>query len=120
MKKQQETLNKQRRKLQHQIPETDRHDGTNGQSGLERFLQNMRADQNVALASERWHEASENQHAIVAALDASAGPEGLTMEVTNRIRNVFQRLYRYRRNRGHDDRRDRFRLYVENMDSLMR
>jgi hypothetical protein len=56
----------------------------------------------------------------VAALDASAGPEGLTMEVTNRIRNVFQRLYRYHRNRGHDDRRDRFRLYVENMDNLMR
>jgi HAMP domain-containing protein len=50
-------------------PETDGNEGTNGQSGLERLLQNMRADQNVALASERWHEASEIQHAIVAALD---------------------------------------------------
>ena len=50
-------------------PETDGNEGTNGRSGLERLLQNMRAHRNVALASERWHEASEIQHAIVAALD---------------------------------------------------
>ena len=49
----------------------------------------MRNDQNIALA-ERWHEANEIQHAIVLVLDASAGrePEGMSMDVTNRIRNA--------------------------------
>ena len=79
----------------------------------------MRSDQNAALAREMWHDASEIQHAIVAALEASSTSAGLTTETVNRIRNVFQRLYRYHRNRGSDERRDRYRLYVEDMDSMM-
>ena len=62
--------------------ETDENDGNDGQSGLEKLLQHMRNDQNIARAAERWHEASEIQHAIVVVLDASAGPEpgGLNMD----------------------------------------
>jgi hypothetical protein len=62
------------------------------------------------------------QQAIVLVLDATAGPEpeGMGMRITNGIRNVFQRLHTYPRNRGQDERRDRFRLYVENVERLMR
>jgi hypothetical protein len=100
-------------------PETDGNDGGGSPSRLERLLHNMRSDQNAALAREMWHDASEIQHAIVAALEASSTSAGLTTETVNRIRNVFQRLYRYHRNRGSDERRDRYRLYVEDMDSMM-
>ena len=61
------------------------------------------------------------QQAIVLVLDATAGPEpeSMSMRVTRGIRNVFQRLYRYHLNRGQNE-RPRFRLFVENMESLMR
>ena len=97
-------------------------DENGGQSGLEKLLQHMRKDQNIALAAERWHEANEIQQAIVLVLDATAGPEpeGMGMRITNGIRNVFQRLHTYPRNRGQDERRDRFRLYIENVERLMR
>ena len=97
-------------------------DENGGQSGLEKLLQHMRKDQNIALAAERWHEANEIQQAIVLVLDATAGPEpeGMGMRITNGIRNVFQRLHTYPRNRGQDERRDRFKLYVENVERLMR
>ena len=97
-------------------------DENGGQSGLEKLLQHMRKDQNIALAAERWYVANEIQQAIVLVLDATAGPEpeGMGMRITNGIRNVFQRLHTPPRNRGQDERRDRFRLYVENMERLMR
>ena len=93
-------------------------------TGVEALLQNMRIDQNRelnrALAGERWHDASEIQQAICLLLDATGGdqPEGLSLRVTNAIRNVFQRLYRFHRNRGDDERRDRLRLYAEDIQSL--
>ena len=93
-------------------------------TGVEALLQNMRMDQNRelnrALAGERWHDASEIQQAICLLLDATGGdqPEGLSLRVTNAIRNVFQRLYRFHRNRGDDERRDRLRLYAEDIQSL--
>ena len=98
-------------------------DENGGKSGLEKLLQHMRNDQNrIALAAESGSESNEIQHAIVLVLDATARPEpeGMSMRVTNGIRNVFQRLHRYHRNRGQDERRARFRLYVESMESLMR
>ena len=98
-------------------------DENGGQSGLEKLLQHMRNDQNsIALAAESGNESNEIQHAIVLVLDATAGPEpeGMSMRVTNGIRHVFQRLHRYHRYRGQDERRARFRLYVESMESLMR
>ena len=49
--------------------------------------------------------------------DSNSG--GLGMETLNRIRNVFQRLFRWHRNRGSDERAQRYRLYVENIASLM-
>ena len=72
---------------------------------MEALLQNMRADQNQALAAERWQEASMIQQAICLVLDSSL-TEGF--RIANEIRNIFQRLYRVHRNRGDDERRDRF------------
>ena len=91
-------------------------------SGAERLLENMRLDQNVAIASERWPESSQIQQAILILLEATSGeePEGLSMGVVTQIRNVFQRLMRWHRNRGLDEPQERFRQYVENMQSLMR
>ena len=58
------------------------------------------------------------QQAICLVLDSSLS-EGFSTRIANEIRNIFQRLYRVHRNRGDDERRDRFRLYVEDMQSLM-
>ena len=54
-------------------------------------------------------------------LDASAGPrpEGLSENVMQRIRGLFQRLYRVHRNRGSDERAERYQRYVEDMNSMM-
>ena len=103
-------------------PTTDVEDNQfNRPTGMETLLQNLRADQNQTLAAERWHEASNIQQAICLALDSSAGdpPEGFSTRISNEIRNIFQRLYRFHRNRGDDERRDRFKLYVEDIQSLM-
>eukprot|EP00435_Cladocopium_sp_Y103_P046103 s2167_g13.t1 len=91
-------------------------------SGATRLLENMIQDQNVAMAAERWTEASQIQQAILVLLEATSGeePEGLSTGVTTQIRNVFQQLMRWHRNRGLDERHARFRQYVEDMQSLMR
>ena len=100
-------------------PTTDVEDNqSNRPTGMEALLQNMRADQNQALAAERWHEANMIQQAICLVLDSTL-TEGFSTRISNEIRNIFQRLYRFHRNRGDDERRDRFRLYVEDMQSLM-
>ena len=100
-------------------PTTDVEDNqSNRPTGMEALLQNMRVDQNQALAAERWHEASMIQQAICLVLDSTL-TEGFSTRISNEIRNIFQRLYRFHRNRGDDERRDRFRLYVEDMQSLM-
>ena len=90
--------------------------------GAERLLSNMREDQNTALSGQRYSEANNIQNAIITLLDATSGPnpEGLTMTVITEIRNVFQRLWRWHRNRGSDERAERFRLYVQDMQQLMR
>jgi hypothetical protein len=90
-------------------------------TGMEGLLQNMCMDQNRVVAAERWHEASDIQQAICLLLDATTGPEpeGMSVRVANGIRSIFQRLYKFHRNRGQDERRDRFRLYVEDINSLM-
>ena len=100
-------------------PTTDVEDNqSNRPTGMETLLQNMRVDQNQALAAERWHEANMIQQAICLVLDSTL-TEGFSTRISNEIRNIFQRLYRFHRNRGDDERRDRFRLYVEDMQSLM-
>ena len=88
---------------------------------IETLLENMRRDLNIALNSEQWTEANTIQGAITTLLDATAGsdPEGLSTRVVRDIRNVFQRLFRIHRNRGSDERMERYRTYVENMSSLM-
>ena len=90
-------------------------------SGMNALLDHMRADQNIALGAERFNEANQIQQAIITLLDASAGdnPEGLSESVMQRIRGVFQRLYRYHRNRGLDERADRFLVYIQDMQSLL-
>ena len=85
------------------------------------MLENMRLDQNEARAAERWLEANQIQQAIMVLLEATAGsePEGLSVNVTTHNRNVFQRLFRWHRNRGSDERAERFQRYVQNMHGLM-
>ena len=89
--------------------------------GMERLLQNMRGDQNFALVQENWNDSNQNQQAIVLVLDSLAGdnPEGMSVRVVNGIRGVFQRLYRYHKNRGSDERRDRYRRYINDLDGMM-
>ena len=89
--------------------------------GLAALLDNLRRNQNIALSTERWTDTSQLQQAIVAVLDATTGPEpeGLSMRVATGVRNVCQRLYRWYRNRGSEERAERSRAYVENMWSLM-
>ena len=58
------------------------------------LLENMRRDQNVALANGRWIDASQILIAISVLLYATAcdDPEGLSVRVVRDIRSVFQRL----------------------------
>ena len=88
---------------------------------MKALVDNLRADQNAALSGERWMEASQLQNAIMVILEASRGaePEGLSMRVVSEIRNICQRLYRWHRNRGSDERAARLRTYVDDMTSLM-
>jgi hypothetical protein len=85
------------------------------------LLENMRLDQNAALAAERWLEANQIQQAIMVLLEATSGPEpeGLSVNVARQIRNVFQRLFRWHRNRGSDEKAERFQRYVQDMHGLM-
>ena len=85
------------------------------------LLENVRRDLNIALQAERWTESNQLQGAVNILLDATSGPnpEGLSMRVVRDVRNIFQRLFRIHRNRGLEERRDRFRVYVEDMSSLM-
>ena len=85
------------------------------------LLENVRRDLNIALQAERWTESNQLQGAVNILLDATNGPnpEGLSMRVVRDVRNIFQRLFRIHRNRGLEERRDRFRVYVEDMNSLM-
>ena len=86
------------------------------------LLDNVRRDFNIALQAERWTESNQLQGAVNILLDATNGPnpEGLSMRVLrDDVRNIFQRLFRIHRNRGLEERQDRFRVYVEDMNSLM-
>ena len=85
------------------------------------LLENLRLDQSVAV-SNGWHnDASNIQQAMMILLESSADANagGLEMETLNRIRNIFQRFFRFHRNRGSDERSQRYRLYVENIAGLM-
>ena len=78
-------------------------------------------DQGIAVSG-GWHtDASNIQQAMMILLESNSDTNagGLGMETLNRIRNVFQRLHRWHRNRGSDGRAQRYRLYVENIFSLM-
>ena len=50
----------------------------------------------------------------------STGGTGMTMEVVTGVRNICQRLFRFHRNRGLEERAEKFQTYVRDMDSLMR
>lgn len=105
-----------------EVPTDDEVTGANASPGsMSTLLDNMRVDQTLAFSGERWTEASQIQQAIICLLEATTGPspEGMSMEVVSTIRNVFQRLYRWHRNRGSDQRAGRFQTYVQNMTNLM-
>ena len=105
-----------------EVPTDDEVTGANASPGsMSTLLDNMRVDQTLAFSGERWTEASQIQQAIICLLEATTGPspEGMSMEVVSTIRNVFQRLYRWHRNRGSDQRTGRFQTYVQNMTNLM-
>lgn len=105
-----------------EVPTDDEVTGANASPGsMSTLLDNMRVDQTLAFSGERWTEASQIQQAIICLLEATTGPspEGMSMEVVSTIHNVFQRLYRWHRNRGSDQRAGRFQTYVQNMTNLM-
>jgi len=85
------------------------------------LLEHVRRDLNIALQAERWTESNQLQGAVNILLDATGGPnpEGLSMRVLRDVRNIFQRLFRIHRNRGLEERMERFRVYVEDINSLM-
>ena len=88
---------------------------------FEALLENLGLDQSVAV-SNGWHnDASNIQQAMMILLESSADANagGLGMETLNHIRNIFQRLFRFHRNRGSDEKSQRYRLYVENIAGLM-
>ena len=89
--------------------------------GMDNLLESMRRDQNAALALEAWEDASMIQRALITVMDASAGanPIGMTMEVVETIRGIFQRLYRLARNRGHSDRANAYYMYVNDLHTVM-
>ena len=90
-------------------------------TGIQNLVERMKLHLNTALAQELWYEASQMQQAVIILLDASSGnePAGLTMEVMQNLRGVFQRLYRYSRNRGGGVMIDIYRQYIDDMHSLM-
>ena len=97
---------------------TGKHGSLGSPSAL---LENMRLDQSVAVTG-GWHtDASNIQQAMMMLLESTSGPnaDGMTAEVVSRIRHVSQRLYRWHRNRGNDERAQSYRLYVENIASNM-
>ena len=81
----------------------------------------MRRDQKSVVAGERWEEANQVQQGILILLDSITGAnrERLSMDVTTKTRNVFQRLFPYHCNGGPDERAGRFRACVEDMQSMM-
>ena len=88
--------------------------------GTEALLENLRRDQNNALAGERWAEANQIQRAIMVLLDAAAGPHPttLSMEEMTTVRNIFQRLCRHHRNRELDERAQRYQLHRQEFNLL--
>ena len=90
-------------------------------TGIINLVERMKLHLNTALGQELWYEASQMQQAVIILLDASAGnpPTGLTMEVKQNLRGVFQRLYRYSRNRGGGVMIDIYREYIDDMHGLM-
>ena len=88
--------------------------------GMDRLVDAMRIDQNIALARELWDDGAQIQTAILHILNASAGPNpiGITMEVITQVRNVFQRLWRRARNHNQNDRADAYRRYIDDMHGV--
>ena len=90
------------------IPTDDKETNANACPGMTTLLDNMRADQNLALSSEGWTEANEIpiQPAIICFLDVTTGPspEGMSMQVTSTMCSVCQRIHTWHRKRGPDER----------------
>ena len=90
--------------------------------GMDILMEAMREEQNNALASELWYEASQIQGTIMLVLEASSGtsPTGMTTEVISGIIKIFQRLWRRARNRGWMVRAANYRRYIDDLDGIMR
>ena len=104
-------------------PTDDEMANTHGSPGsLDALLENMRVDQSFAVSNGLHNDASNIQQAMMILLESTAerGESVLQADALNRIRNVFQRLHRWHRNRGSDERAQRYRSYVEDMANLMR
>lgn len=102
------------------IPTDDEETNANASPGMTTLLDNMRADQNLALSSEGWTEANQIpiQQAIICLLDATTGPspEGMSMQVTSTMRGVCQRIYTWHRKRGSDERTERNKTSLFQLD----
>ena len=100
----------------------EEHGSTEGMSNLMDALRDaLRNDQNVALAVELLNDAAQIQRALMTVLGASSGrnPRGMTIDMINAIRSVFQRLFRTCRNRGRDDGAQAYRRYIDDLHGVM-
>ena len=90
--------------------------------GMSNLMDSLRNDQNVALASELWNDAAQIQRALMTVLDATSerNPRGMSIDVVNTIRSVFERLYRTARNRGREDRAQAYRRYIDDLHGVLR
>ena len=90
--------------------------------GMKILVERMKVHVNQALAQELWYEASQIQQGIMIVLNASSGsaPEGMSMNVVQNLRGVFQRLYRYSRNRGGGTLTEVYQQYIDDVYHMMR
>ena len=86
---------------------------------LSRLLDNLKGQQNAALAREAFNNASQIQGAIIAALEATANSIGITTNLVNEVRNIFQRMFRVATNQGDEDRANSYRRYVDNLHGMV-
>eukprot|EP00435_Cladocopium_sp_Y103_P027275 s491_g6.t1 len=86
---------------------------------LTRLMNNLREQQNEALAFERFSDANEMQGGIMLVLNAARDGAGLTFEVVDGIQKCFKRLQRASRNRGEHWLSETHAAYAEDFQLLL-
>ena len=97
-----------------------RADGENSMVQLENLLNNLRSQQHECLANELFEDAREFQRAIDNVIDAKESGTGLTSDLLFQVRNTFQRMFRKARNRGEEWLSQAYKIYVGDMQELLK